>query len=267
VVCSRNGYTEVSVDCTTVGFNNIVGNTCYVDFEEILPGMLSCYEGPGDPDPIKFQQQLILPSLQAPYQTADPPTESNTPLPTDPSIPENTKPPKPNGIIVEGQDDEGLSAGATVGIVFAILGLVFVAVIASILLIGRRKKLTEQRTRPVAKEEKVQPPEAPPPVAVGGNEESASLAPSTIQADCFWISPTTVTNDEEVQPPEAPPPVGDEEVQPPVGDNGSISLTLTIQADGSVIAEKTIPQLDGSTMIARAIYPDIATARADGYIV
>jgi hypothetical protein len=215
VVCS-NGSTEVSDDCTTVGFN-IVGSTCYADFEDIIPGMLSCYEGPGDPDPIKFQQQLILPSLQAPYQTTDSPTEPNTPLPTDPSIPENTKPPKPNGsLIVEGQDDEGLSVGATVGIVFAILGLVLVAVIASILLIVRLKKLTEQRTRPVAKEEKVQPPEAPPPVVVGNNEESASLATnSTMQADCFWRSPNTATNHEEVQPPEAPPPVVDEEVRPP----------------------------------------------------
>ena len=42
-------------------------------------------------------------------------------------------------------------------------------------------------------------------------------------------------------------------------------MRLTIKADGSVLAKKTIRQPDGSKKIERVIYPDKAAARADGH--
>ena len=225
VVDCSDGTPNISIDCTSAGFN-LVGNYCYNDLEEIFPGVLSCYEGPGYPDPVKFRNQLSLPSFQTlypTYQPTDQPTDQSTDQPTDqptdPSTPKNTQPSDLNGqspnisakpslsSSIKGQADGGLTAGAAVGIVVAVLGLVLlVSVLAA--LIVRRRELTEQRTRPIVREEKAQSPQAPHPVVVGaGTKENASLAPtSIIQVDCSWSSPNTATNDEQVQPTESPLP-------------------------------------------------------------
>lgn len=105
---------RIDVDCSAITpFNNIKYGGCYDEDHESFPGSAVCFDGP-KPDPLLFQQLLLKPNEEA------------------------TQPQPPNLRSSDGED--GLSAGAIVGIVVGSEAALAIMIAAMVFLTKDRRR-------------------------------------------------------------------------------------------------------------------------------